>query len=758
MIIDPGSTIVQPGPMVIAPSRKKLWVRDPVIQEMIDYFDQPDHNSLDKLKTKEFEAITEQVQMCGDDFTYCARNYFWISTKRGEDTLFGLWESQEIILDKLMMLRARGKAQKLIVLKARQLGASTLIEALIAWTAMFFPNTNSIVASYNEDHAAHLFGIMTHIYDHMPWWLRPMKASGGIKTGIKFDNPDENARRLHPGMNSEIAVQYATQYTGLGTGRRITGAHLSELGLWQQKTAKSTVEGDMREALAEDSPLSFAIIESTGRGAGSYYHHLYKTQKDLGDGKQEWFTVFLPWFFETSRFIAPEGGWHPEKPELELRERAQRDWVRCDFSDCSMWHESNLHHKSWLGETCPHCKTGTLKEFVISDAQLRFIYSRRVNSESDKEAMNKLRQELASTDTEAWQLSGHQTFNETLQDYVEQSKQRPRIRGFIDKSSRIHGVMVLKLDPKTRTPVGSQCWCSDCNLDHSFDDAPLQIWRFPEKGARYSIGVDVSEGLGGAHDNSVIFVNKIGDLTGEDELVALFISNEIDPTDLAWPVLCLGRMYNEALVGIEVNKFNTTAVEVVKGQYPNCYRGVNNDGAHQVQARRLHWETKEGNKYKLWQMAVKWLKSKCWLIRSDEFLQEMKTFQKQDPSATNAEAMRGFKDDILMAGMIALFIAHEQDWDEETNTAQVRARESSPADNPYTMLCRACGHTWRTDDPSQFTDTSSGRAVGCIKCHSINLTGSGPKDDTVTNTMRGIYGMMSTATVAGEEITKYDEL
>lgn len=74
----------------------------------------------------------------------------------------------------------------------------------------------------------------------------------------------------------------------------------------------------------------------------------------------------------------------------------------------------------------------------------------------------------------------------------------------------------------------------------------LSVWKIPQHGMKYYIGVDVSEGLGGKHDYSTMFVM---DRNGHQ--VAEFRNNSIKPYLFADIVDAMGRWYNKALLTVE---------------------------------------------------------------------------------------------------------------------------------------------------------------------------------------------------------------
>jgi hypothetical protein len=319
--------------------QRTIWRRDPGVQEMINTLNRPKFRmvleaqgrdaALNSLSHAEFEAVKTEMILCQNRFEYAARNYFWVVDKDDNDLLLKPWESQELVLEEMKKLKDKGRAQRVMVLKARQLGISTLVEALIAWTTMFFSNKKAMVVSNNSRHAADLFGKMLHIYDMLPWWLKPMYSSLKFEEGMIFENPDINVRETQPGLNSKVIVQSAEQYGGIGQGYTISAAHLSEICDWSEDRARETMEGDLDKAIPQ-RPTAFAVWESTAKGAGSYSHILWRKNVELFEAGKipKWTPIFLPWFFEKTQVMAPECGWRPEKQEVVLRERVKSEWVR----------------------------------------------------------------------------------------------------------------------------------------------------------------------------------------------------------------------------------------------------------------------------------------------------------------------------------------------------------------------------------------------------------------------------------------------
>lgn len=701
--------------MLIAPKyidADKKWGRDPGIKEMIDYFDLPSRrNQKERLSRKERNAIDQEIVKCSSDFRYAARNYFWIRPKDSSDRLYRLWASQEMIYEIMQDLKRAGRPQMLMILKARQLGVSTLVEALIAWRCMFNINVNALVVSHSEQQAVILFDIMVHIYNRLPWWLKPLKDRFEYKEGLRFANPDEKTKYINPGLNSSVVVQHATQKTGIGEGFRLNVSHLSEHAAWDPRKARDTIEGDMAHALVQ-SPETIAVVEGTGRGAGNYAHLAWLKNVELGENAK-WLPVFLPSFMEPTRVLPPEGGWIPEEEEMSIRARVEAEWCQCD--SCLRWARSMRKHKSLIGAECP-CGAGRLRPYVLSDEQLFFMWREKINAKKDPESLRTLRQELAMTPEEAFQASGISVFPDDTRQIVSGTIRPPKYSGYLDNRGNFHAI---------ENHATKRCYTPDCDKLHEFDDHSLQVWAMPQPGYEYSIGVDVAEGLGDDHDYSVAFVNRIGRGAAPDMQVALLRSNVIDAYSMASLVNFLGRWYNDALVAVEYNNYQTCGDNLrIKYQYPNLFRD-RNMAAEYSSPNKWHWNTNVKSKPKLWQTAIRWIRAKTWVVQSEIFSTEMSSFQREEESHS-VGAPKTFHDDVVMAGMIALYVAHQMDWTDSQDCIPnvVHAHGETFTTAAYTLTCLRCRNKWGVEDVGPYTflmcPTCGNRANIGIQSNHVN--------------------------------------
>ncbi len=698
------------------------WKQDREVAQLIEHLNAEDKfEQPNALTAAEQRAILSELDRCRKDFIYAARNYFWISNKDREDQLFSLWPSQELILEKIIELRAKGMAQKLFVIKSRQLGCSTLIEALVAWRTMFFANVNALVVSYDRDHASEvLFPIMLFIYDRMPWWMKPECSSRQGDKGLFFENRDPAARAYDPGLNSRIYVKGANAVTGVGQGIRLGAVHCSEMCDWPDAKAKEIISEDMVNALVE-SPDTFAIIESTAKGANRFAHHLWKKNIERGL-EAEWFPVFLPWFFDHthSRPLIP--GWNAEPTEQRMRDRAYEDWVRCDYESCKQYHPRFLNKLDRTDEGCPTCSLGRLQPYKLTDKQLYWMEHRRKNAERDDDSLKKLLQEQCSTGEAAFQVTGYQVFGTAAQEWASANVKHPIFCGFFDNGGVLHGYITRKDDfsewgQKIYTG-GRKCIAEFCEANHEYDDMPLEIYEWPTKGATYCCGADVSEGLGGRNAYSVGSMIRYSLTGGADYQAAVWRSNTTDPITFAQHLYHLGTFYNEAMMSIEANRFDICLGHLrMQFQYANIYRWKHLDSMN-VLSLKLGWWTNLSSRPRLWQTFKKWLQSQLFYVRSRNLVEEMKNFVKDSDDATMAGGDNDEPDDELMATMIALYTAHEADWNDNLGGIPV-SNDLNETNAKLGVHCLRCGHQWWADSLQDEKDPDKFKA--CPKCNAMTI-------------------------------------
>lgn len=226
-----------------------------------------------------------------------------IRNKRGEIVTLKLNAPQRKLYGQVKELREQGIPVRIVVLKARQMGFSTVIEAMFFWAATTARNVAALVMAHREDATANLFGMAKRFYDNLPEQLRPLRKASNARE-LLFAAPT-NAPPGTAGLDSSIRVATAG---GAGVGRSFTLrlAHLSEFAFWPGDKGE-TLNGIMQAVPDKEGTMVF--IESTANGFDQF--------KDLWDAAVEawargerdgWCPFFAAWWeMEEYRRRVPTG-------------------------------------------------------------------------------------------------------------------------------------------------------------------------------------------------------------------------------------------------------------------------------------------------------------------------------------------------------------------------------------------------------------------------------------------------------------------
>jgi len=122
-----------------------------------------------------------------------------------------------------------GKPVRIIVLKARQMGFSTLTEAIIfAITATRF-YTDCMIVAHKDEATANLFRMSLRYYENLPEPMKPMRKASNAHE-LVFDKPAHYKGR-RPGLGSSIKCATAGG-SGVGRSATLRCLHLSEFAFW----------------------------------------------------------------------------------------------------------------------------------------------------------------------------------------------------------------------------------------------------------------------------------------------------------------------------------------------------------------------------------------------------------------------------------------------------------------------------------------------------------------------------------------------
>lgn len=257
-----------------------------------------------------------------------------IRTKDARIVPLRLNPAQERLYEALEAQRIAGRPMRVIILKARQLGFSTLAEALIFQRTATRENVNSLVVAHREDSTANLFKMSKLFFERLPEELRPLYRNSNARE-LVFESPerDPEKKAKNPGLMSRIRCQTAGG-AGIGRSDTLQNVHLSEFAFWSgDKTATWT--GILQAVPAEADTM--VIVESTANGFDEF-HRLWEAAVR---GESDFEPLFFPWFENPDyRRLVPPGE-EFSAAERELAERYGLDgeqlmWRRwCIRNNCA---------------------------------------------------------------------------------------------------------------------------------------------------------------------------------------------------------------------------------------------------------------------------------------------------------------------------------------------------------------------------------------------------------------------------------------
>ena len=242
------------------------------------------------------EANEELLRLWRAEPRIFMESFLKIKTKDGRIIPFKFNRSQERVYAIIQRLRKEGKPVRLCILKGRQLGISTFVEALLFTFARIFENINCFIVAHRKDAAENIFAMSKFMLDSLPGWLYPMVRYAS-RNHLRFENPDDASRPFNPGLASEVRIAVAKNQVDIGAGFTIRACHLSELPRWAKP--KETMLSIM-QAVPKDDPNTFVIVESTARGATGIFYDLWRIAVK---GKSGWTPVFLPYWLDPTYTI-----------------------------------------------------------------------------------------------------------------------------------------------------------------------------------------------------------------------------------------------------------------------------------------------------------------------------------------------------------------------------------------------------------------------------------------------------------------------
>lgn len=223
------------------------------------------------------------------DFEFWAASCVNIRDKKtGKTVPFKLNAPQRRVAATLEADRRAGRPLRLIMLKARQWGGSTLIQMYFAWIQICHRrNWNSLICAHVKDTANAIRGMYDNMLKNYPEDLWLEDDTPRFIPWQKSQNTREIA-----GRSGKVTVS-SSYGQDAARGLDFSMAHLSEVAFWMATDRKSP-EDFIRNVCGgiPMEPLTMIAMESTANGVGNFFHTQWQTAEA---GKSAYRAVFVPW-------------------------------------------------------------------------------------------------------------------------------------------------------------------------------------------------------------------------------------------------------------------------------------------------------------------------------------------------------------------------------------------------------------------------------------------------------------------------------
>ena len=215
-----------------------------------------------------------------DDFEFYSKHSLKIRTKEGSVSTLKLNTAQKLLLEAVEQQYEKEGKIRVIILKARQMGLSTMVGGWLYWWLSQRRAQRGLVVTHHADSTRALFDMTRRYHENCPEPIKP-HTKYSSRRELNFDILDSSYVVATAGGES------------VARGETVTCAHLSELAFWSPSTAEENFNAIMQAV--PNSKNTAVFVESTANGVSGKFYDLWK---GAVEGTNGFIPVFLPWFIQ----------------------------------------------------------------------------------------------------------------------------------------------------------------------------------------------------------------------------------------------------------------------------------------------------------------------------------------------------------------------------------------------------------------------------------------------------------------------------
>jgi hypothetical protein len=606
-----------------------------VIEELHEDMDEPYNLE------EEMEQLVEQftrIRMKHDPFFFFAM-FIYIKPKGGGLPFrFVLRRPQRRLLRWLEERRKKNRPIRLILLKARQWGGSTVIQMYMLWMQLMWEKgLNSLIVAQVKDTAETIRGMFEKALKKFPTKFLYEMGEAYSENEPKFVGVGTS------GNVKEVPQRFCKIKVGSmerplsANGEDYNLVHLSEVGLWKKTDGKSpeeVVQNATNGILYR--PYTMIVYESTANGTGNFFHKEWIAAKK---GESQFEPFFVPWFEIYDMY------------HLDFETKKQK-------VEFAKWLYENRNNSNTMSD---REEPGTyLWKLWTLGAPLEAINwymaeRKKFTDHADMAAG------YPTDDIEAFKHSGAKVFAEDKVDKFRKGCRAPKFIGDVYGDGY-----------KGKKCMQNVRFCED-------KQGQLWIWSKPEYfddcrvTNRYLVVVDIG-GRSKNADWSVICVfDRYWMMEGGKPYVVAQWYGHIDMDLLAWKAAQIAKYYDNALLVIESNTLETKDKEhileggdqsefilnQIKDVYDNLYaRKQSEADIKEGVPRKYGFHTNVATKPMVISVLVQVVREHLYVERDQRCLNEFLTYERKKNGAYGA--IDGKHDDLLMTRAIGLHICFNE--------------------------------------------------------------------------------------------------
>lgn len=558
---------------------------------------------------------------------------------------FMLNPAQRMLLEEMEDDRKAGVQILVQVLKAKQMGFSTLIQMYMKWIQTIHrQNWNSVVCAHTRDAAINV----RSMYETS---INSMQAIDGIKMSIRGFGGTQNIKEV-PERGCRITVGFATEPDSVRS-QDVKMMHFSEEAFYP---ATENNNPELLEASIISSgttgPYTLIARESTANGVGDYFYEQWQKAKA---GETAFRPVFAPWFM-IRMYESPFDGMY-----YQHNGRKKKGTV-AEFINTMTEYEWSLWKNYSSGK----------KICTLENMNWRRMKAATMPSES------RMKQEYPSDDIEAFQDSGSPVFRTEDVEALRPACCKPEAVGMLVGKTAPE---IALLDKTVRKGI-----LQDLHFEHDAEATEavlngdikqrqrrgmnkLWVWQFPDKeqkiSNRYAVVFDPQKGTSEGADYGVIkVIDRYWMMYGENpEVVAMFYGH-IDKDITIWIAAQIAKWYNDALLVIESNTYDSDNKEddsefifdTLKEYYDNIYSRTSAEKIREGAPIKYGFHMNSKTKPMIIAHFKAILREQGYIERDEETLNEARTFEEKKDGSTGAKL--GKHDDRIMSTMIIMYVCY----------------------------------------------------------------------------------------------------